>query len=203
MCLRSRGTFASARRARSECVVAVLRALSHPCRPSSLVQHRVPSISSGGWPIHSGVRFRGSLQRPIPTCPIALRVPSRRPTPAGAGAVADVARAADRAGTCTGRHRIASVSDLRRDGRHLRDLLEGAVPRRISPARHWFDCTARQGSRCGDALGGCDGPSPRAPSRRARCSAARGALPSSARHTVRGRHGAALAALRDALSTSR
>lgn len=35
---------------------------------------------------------------------------------------------------------------------HLRDLLEGGLPRRISVARHCYGCTAGQGSSCGGAL---------------------------------------------------
>jgi hypothetical protein len=35
---------------------------------------------------------------------------------------------------------------------HLRDLLDGNVPRRIGVAGHCFGCTAGQGSSCGGAL---------------------------------------------------
>jgi len=35
---------------------------------------------------------------------------------------------------------------------HLRDLLDGATPRRIGVADHCFGCTAGQGSSCGGAL---------------------------------------------------
>ncbi len=38
------------------------------------------------------------------------------------------------------------------DVSHLRDLLEGDVPRRIGVAGHCFGCTAGQGSSCGGAL---------------------------------------------------
>lgn len=35
---------------------------------------------------------------------------------------------------------------------HLRDLLDGAIPRRIGVADHCYGCTAGQGSSCGGAL---------------------------------------------------
>ena len=35
---------------------------------------------------------------------------------------------------------------------HLRDLLDGSVPRRIAVAGHCYGCTAGQGSSCGGAL---------------------------------------------------
>jgi radical SAM/Cys-rich protein len=35
---------------------------------------------------------------------------------------------------------------------HLRDLLDGNVPRRIAVAEHCYGCTAGQGSSCGGAL---------------------------------------------------
>jgi len=35
---------------------------------------------------------------------------------------------------------------------HLRDLLQGELPRRISVARHCYGCTAGQGSSCGGSL---------------------------------------------------
>jgi radical SAM/Cys-rich protein len=35
---------------------------------------------------------------------------------------------------------------------HLRDLLDGSMPRRIAVARHCYGCTAGQGSSCGGAL---------------------------------------------------
>lgn len=35
---------------------------------------------------------------------------------------------------------------------HLRDLLEGPLPRRIATAEHCYGCTAGQGSSCGGAL---------------------------------------------------
>lgn len=35
---------------------------------------------------------------------------------------------------------------------HLRDLLDGAIPRRIGVAGHCYGCTAGQGSSCGGAL---------------------------------------------------
>jgi radical SAM/Cys-rich protein len=35
---------------------------------------------------------------------------------------------------------------------HLRDLLNGAMPRKIAVARHCYGCTAGQGSSCGGAL---------------------------------------------------
>lgn len=35
---------------------------------------------------------------------------------------------------------------------HLRDLLDGAPPRRIGVAAHCYGCTAGQGSSCGGAL---------------------------------------------------
>ncbi len=40
----------------------------------------------------------------------------------------------------------------RREGTHLRDLIDGAVPRQISVADHCYGCTAGQGSSCGGAL---------------------------------------------------
>ena len=40
----------------------------------------------------------------------------------------------------------------RRDGTHLRELLEGDVPRQIAVAGHCYGCTAGQGSSCGGAL---------------------------------------------------
>lgn len=40
----------------------------------------------------------------------------------------------------------------RDDVSHLRDLLDGNVPRRIGVAGHCFGCTAGQGSSCGGAL---------------------------------------------------
>lgn len=40
----------------------------------------------------------------------------------------------------------------RREGTHLRDLLEDAVPRQIAVAGHCYGCTAGQGSSCGGAL---------------------------------------------------
>ncbi len=39
-----------------------------------------------------------------------------------------------------------------RDRLHLRDLLEGPLPRRIATAEHCYGCTAGQGSSCGGAL---------------------------------------------------
>ena len=38
-------------------------------------------------------------------------------------------------------------------GPHLRDLIDGHVPRRIAVADHCYGCTAGQGSSCGGALG--------------------------------------------------
>ena len=38
------------------------------------------------------------------------------------------------------------------DRPHLRDLLDGALPRRIATAEHCYGCTAGQGSSCGGAL---------------------------------------------------
>jgi len=40
----------------------------------------------------------------------------------------------------------------RRVSSHLRDLLDGNVPRRIAVAEHCYGCTAGQGSSCGGAL---------------------------------------------------
>ena len=40
----------------------------------------------------------------------------------------------------------------RREGTHLRDLMENDVPREIAVAGHCYGCTAGQGSSCGGAL---------------------------------------------------
>ena len=40
----------------------------------------------------------------------------------------------------------------RREGTHLRDLIDGAVPAEIAVAGHCYGCTAGQGSSCGGAL---------------------------------------------------
>lgn len=41
---------------------------------------------------------------------------------------------------------------------HLRDLLDGPLPRRIATGEHCYGCTAGQGSSCGDALADADAP---------------------------------------------
>ncbi len=60
--------------------------------------------------------------------------------PAGTAAQVDAAAAAD----------VAAVSPSR--GPHLRDLLDGTLPREVAVAGHCYGCTAGQGSSCGGAL---------------------------------------------------
>ena len=40
----------------------------------------------------------------------------------------------------------------RREGMHIRELMDADVPREIAVAGHCYGCTAGQGSSCGGAL---------------------------------------------------